>query len=89
MKLLSKNEIMYNISEAKFMTRNEKLNTILNTNKNLKVTFIIILVILFIILKLYIRNNYYDDENIKPDYHDIYGEQKFDSFIDAFNKSKI
>ena len=46
------------------------------------------LVILFIILKIYIRKKYYDDENIRPDYHDIYGEQKFDSFIEVFNKSK-
>ena len=89
MKLLSKNEIIYNNSETKLMTRkNEKHCGVLNINKNLKATFIIILAILFIILKIYIRKNYYEDENIKPDYHDIYGEEKFDSFLEAFNKSK-
>ena len=89
MKLFSKNEIRNNNSETNLMIqKNEKVIKIVDNNNNLKVTLIISLIILFIILKIYIRNKYNEDENINPDYHDIYFEEKFDSYIDAFNKSK-
>ena len=89
MKLFSKKQKEINNSELIcFINKNEKTIKIIAINKNVKVIFIIILIILFIIIKIYIRHNNNDDENIKPDYHDIYVEEKFDSYIDAFNKSK-
>ena len=70
-----------------------------NINYNLRAVFIITSIILFFILRtIYYRiysfftENENDDddeeENINPDNETIYFEEKFDSYIEAFNKSK-
>ena len=69
-------------------------------NYNLRAIVFIIIIILFILfrliyLKLYfvLMNNIKSDndeydENFKPDNETIYYKEKFDSYIEAFNKSK-
>ena len=69
-------------------------------NYNLRAIIYIIMIILFILFRLiYLRlysilmNNTKNDddeydENFKPDNETIYYKEKFDSYIEAFNKSK-
>ena len=69
-------------------------------NYNLRAIIYIIMIILFIVFRLiYLRlysilmnNKESDDdeydENFKPDNETIYYKEKFDSYIEAFNKSK-
>ena len=69
-------------------------------NYNLRAIIYIIMIILFIVFRLiYLRlysilmNNTENDddeydENFKPDNETIYYKEKFDSYIEAFNKSK-
>ena len=69
-------------------------------NYNLRAIIYIIMIILFILFRLiYLRlysilmnNKESDDdeydENFKPDNETIYYKEKFDSYIEAFNKSK-
>ena len=70
-----------------------------NINYNLRAVFIITSIILFFILRtIYYRIYSFftenenddddDEENINPDNETIYFEEKFDSYIEAFNKSK-
>ena len=69
-------------------------------NYNLRAIIYLIMIILFILFRLiYLRlysilmnNKESDDdeydENFKPDNETIYYKEKFDSYIEAFNKSK-
>ena len=86
-------------SETKLLIKNnKKLSKKSNINKYrlIIICSIIIFIIFFIILrKIYftnasiIDNKYEDeDENFEPDNETIYYEEKFDSYIEAFNKSK-
>ena len=86
--------MLNNNSETNLMIQKNKeivkRTNINNINKSIKIIIIIILIIsLFIILRIiYLRNIDNEDENSKPDNEAIYYEEKFDSYIDAFNKSK-
>ena len=90
MKLFSKNELIAINSETNLMIqRNKEIIEQTNKYNNLKIVFIILLIIIFIILRLiYLKNNDDEDENFKPNNEAIYYEEKFDSYIDAFDKSK-
>ena len=80
--------------QNKRIIKNKKINY------NLRAIVFIIIIILFILfrliyLKLYfvLMNNIKSDddeydENFKPDNETIYYKEKFDSYIEAFNKSK-
>ena len=86
--------MLSNNSETNLMIQKNKeiveRTNINNINKNIKIIIIIILIILlFIILRIiYLRNIDNEDENSNPDNEAIYYEEKFDSYIDAFDKSK-
>ena len=70
-----------------------------NINYNLRAVFIITSLILFFILRtIYYRiysffteneNDDDDEENINPDNETIYFEEKFDSYIEAFNSYNL
>ena len=90
MKLFSKNEIIVNNSETNLMIqKNKEIIEQTNIYNNLKIVFIILLIIIFIILRIIcLKNNDNEDEDFKPDKEAIYSEEKFDSYIDAFDKSR-
>ena len=82
------------------MKQNKKINkrkNIINYYSS-AIIFIIIIILYYILKKIYFRiyfsftyiesNDDDEDENFKPDNETIYYEEKFDSYIEAFNKSK-